>query len=207
MDILTSLLYKAIPGYVSMLFGRHFNSSLVYHNLEHTRSVVSRAMEIAGSYELEGQERFVLLAAAWFHDTGQLFTVPEEHEKRSVAIMRQFLLGRGLDEEAIRLIEGCIMATRIPHRPETFLQEIICDADTYNLGTEEFIKTDDQLKEELSLRGFATGEGWEESTLLFLARHRFFTSYCQQQLLAGKQKNINTIIGRIKNSGTDNLST
>lgn len=203
MEILTSLLYKAVPGYVSMLFGRHFNSSLVYHNLEHTRSVVSRAMEIAGSYELGEQERFVLFVAAWFHDTGQLFTVPEEHEHRSVGIMREFLLGHGMDGKTISLIEGCILATRIPHQPETFLEQIICDADTYNLGTDEFITTDDQLREELSLRSFDTSEGWHQGTLAFLRRHRFFTSYCQQLLLAGKQKNMDTIIGRIKNSGTD----
>ncbi len=207
MEILTSLLYKAIPGYISMLFDRYGNPALVYHNLEHTRRVVSRAMEIAGSYKLEERESFVLFSAAWFHDAGQLFTVPEEHEQRSVSIMREFMLGHGTDEEVINLIEGCILATRIPHRPQTFLQQIICDADTYNLGTDEFITTDDQLREELSLRGFDTSIGWHQSTLAFLRRHRFFTSYCQQLLLAGKQKNMDTIIGCIKNSGTDKLST
>lgn len=193
-------MYKAIPEHVSLLFQHNGNSTLVYHNLEHTKLVVSRVIEIAESYDLHEMESFVLFVAAWFHDAGQLFTVPQDHEKRSVSIMEEFMLGHGVSTEIIDLIRGCIMATKIPHRPETFLQEIICDADTYNLGTNEFTETDDLLREELSLRGFATGKGWDESTLAFLSCHRFFTSYCQQNLQNGKQRNIDIINRRIKNS-------
>ncbi|MEJ5993196.1 HD domain-containing protein [Pedobacter sp. Du54] len=194
------ILYQAISGYVALLFERHGSPALVYHNLEHTRRVVLRAMEIAGAYQLGDADGFVLFAAAWFHDTGQLFTVPQEHEHKSVAIMEEFMADQGVNSEVTVLVAGCILATRIPHRPETLLQEIICDADTYNLGTDEFISTDDQLREELSLRGFATGEGWDQSTLGFLRNHRFFTSYCREHLHAGKLRNIDIITRRIKKS-------
>ncbi|MES2446361.1 MAG: HD domain-containing protein [Bacteroidota bacterium] len=200
MKVNIPLLYKEIPKYVTLLFQHNGNPALMYHNLEHTKSVVSRAMEIGGHYGLDQKEIFVLFSSAWFHDTGQLFTVPEEHEQKSIAIMEEFMYGHGSAMEIVGLIEGCILATKIPHRPETFLQEILCDADTYNLGTEEFLRTDDQLREELSLRGVATREGWDESTLLFLSCHRFFTSYCKQRLQAGKQRNIDIITGRINNS-------
>lgn len=199
-------LYQAIPEYVSLLFKRNGSPVLVYHNLEHTERVVSRTMEIRSFYRLGEQDSFVLFAAAWFHDTGQLFGIPEDHEDRSIALMEEFMSLHKIDREIVGQVKGCIQATKIPHKPETFLQEIMCDADTYNLGTEEFLRTDDQLREELSLRGFITLEGWNESTLLFLARHRFFTSYCRDLLQAGKQRNIDIVKARITGAVKPNYS-
>jgi len=92
------------------------------------------------------------------------------------------------------------MATKIPHCPKTFLQEIICDADTYNLGTDEFLMTDELLKKEWGLRGLSVGREWDNITLDFLKEHRFFTSYCSGKLQEGKQENIDVFSRRIENS-------
>lgn len=192
------LLGRLVAGYVANLFAKHASSTLLYHNLAHTRLVATRALEIASFYSLGATERFVLLAAAWFHDTGQLFCGPVGHEQMSVAIMEDFLAPQELAKEKIRDISGCIMATRIPHSPENLLHEIICDADTYNLGTKEFLTTDPMLKEELQLRGLVVEPGWDEATLDFLTWHRFFTTYCRERLEAGKQRNIDILRSRIE---------
>ncbi|EDM34559.1 hypothetical protein PBAL39_11195 [Pedobacter sp. BAL39] len=194
------LLSKQIPIYVSAIFDEHVKPELVYHNLEHTKRVAKRTMEIARHYRLSETDCFILLAASCFHDTGQLFSEPQGHEQQSAGIMESFLREHGIEQFIIEAISGCIMATKIPHCPETFLQEIICDADTYNLGTEEFLVTDELLKEELRLRGFPISREWDNITLDFLKGHRFFTSYCNQKLQKGKQENIDAFTRRIENS-------
>ncbi|KEQ29578.1 hypothetical protein N180_18010 [Pedobacter antarcticus 4BY] len=194
------LLSKELPVYVSAIFYEHINPQLVYHNLEHTRRVVERTLEIANYYRLGITEHFILLTASWFHDTGHLFSGPQGHEQQSVAIMEPFLLEHGIDPVIIEDIRGCIMATKIPHCPKTFLQEIICDADTYNLGTDEFLMTDELLKKEWGLRGLSVGREWDNITLDFLKEHRFFTSYCSGKLQEGKQENIDVFSRRIENS-------
>jgi hypothetical protein len=46
-------------------------------------------------------------------------------------------------------LESCICATKLPQRPKSLLEEIVCDADKYNLGTENFLKSDELLKKRI----------------------------------------------------------
>ena len=127
---------KRIEDYVIGLFNQMHSPALVFHNLDHTESVVKRTKEIAGHYNLSENDTLILFAAAWFHDTGYLFTEPGKHEEMSVEIMKKFMTDLIDDEPVIASIEACIMATKSPRNPQTLLQQIICDADTYHLGNE-----------------------------------------------------------------------
>ena len=73
-------LYKKTEQYVTGLFNANINPALIFHNLEHTRSVVNRTKEIAGHYFLNEKDMLAVYVAAWFHDTGYLFTDPELSE-------------------------------------------------------------------------------------------------------------------------------
>src|SRR5687768_7605736 len=92
-----------------------------FHNIDHTRNVVSRANEIAGHYQLSDREMFLLFVAAWFHDIGYLFAAPAVHEEKSVEVMRDFMKQNGLPDTDIDEIAGCIMATKAPRNPSTLL--------------------------------------------------------------------------------------
>jgi hypothetical protein len=92
----------------------------------------------------------------------------------------------------IAKVESCICATKFPYKPKSLLEEIICDADSYNLGTEDFLITDESLKKELDLRNIPT-KNWEENTLDFLVTHRYFTPYCRELLNRGKEENIDLV--------------
>ena len=72
------------------------------------------------------------------------------------------------------------------------MEEIVCDADTYKLGTKDFLKADKLLKKEFELRGMPV-DNWEEKTLEFLQSHKYFTLYCQALLNKGKEENINLV--------------
>ncbi|MFD2287138.1 metal-dependent phosphohydrolase [Pedobacter petrophilus] len=196
------VLLEETEAYVSQLFQQHWHKDLVYHDLEHTRLVVSRTREIASNYRLDKLRQFLLFAAAWFHDTGQLSGNPSGHEERSVLLMKEFMLARGIELDVIFDIAACIRATAIPHNPRNTIQEIICDADTYNLGSEEFLITDEKLARELYKRCGMDLTDWDSKTLNFLTAHRFYTPYCGSLLTKGKEANIETVKARIKEKQT-----
>src|SRR4051812_11385085 len=123
-------LYKKTEQYVTGLFNDNVNPALVFHNLDHTKNVVERTKEIAGHYYLSENDMLALYVAAWFHDTGYLFTEPALHEEKGVELMQEFMHKHGADEKLIETIADCILATRSPRQHDSLLKEIICDADT-----------------------------------------------------------------------------
>src|ERR1044071_3130577 len=110
-------IYKITADYVTQMFEETYHPNLIYHNLLHTKNVVEHAQEIAAQYELTDDDMLALYVAAWFHDTGHLFTEQEAHEEKSVELMRQFMEQQLVTEEIISKIERCIMATHMPHQP------------------------------------------------------------------------------------------
>ncbi len=184
-------IYKKIELHVTDMFEKYPHQNLVYHNLGHTKSVVEHAQEIATHYKLNENDVFILYAAAWFHDTGHLFADIMVHEEKSIELMRSFMSLHSVDEQLITGIANCINATKIPHQPKSLLEEIMCDADTYHFGTDEFKKTNKQVRKEYELRNHhAYTLDWEKNTIDLLEKHVFFTSYCNVLLAEGKQKNI-----------------
>lgn len=176
--------------YVHGLFDKHYQENLVFHNIEHTKSVVQRVQEIASHYDLGDKEMLELHLAAWFHDTGHLITEPSRHEEKSVELMKHFL-GPRQDADLVEKVGELIRMTRFPPSPETLQEKIICDADTYHFGLEDFKKTNKAMKKELTLRNMSTlVMDWEQNTLELLQRHKFFTDYCQDLLHESKEKNI-----------------
>ena len=184
-------LYKKIEHYVTGLFETLYDDALVFHNLKHTQSVVDRTKEIAGHYHVNEKEMLTLFTAAWFHDTGYLFTEPAKHEAMSAEVMRKFMLDHTNDNGLIDNIEKCILATRQPTNPSGLLEQIICDADTYNLGTKEFKTTNKRAWEELKLRVRDINKiDFNNNTLKMLEQHQFYTTYCKDLLSPTKELNM-----------------
>lgn len=190
-------LINEVAAYVTDLFNHNTQSYLLYHNLEHTKFVIGKAEEIGYHYSLTSNEMSILVIAAWFHDTGQLFNYGKNHEIKSVALMKEFFSKKEIGYSTINVIEKCILATKMPHHPNSLLEEIICDADTYNLGTEDFPVTDDLLKKECEIKEHKKIYDWNTNTLKFLEYHKYFTSYCQQLLNGRKQENINIFSSKL----------
>ncbi len=179
-----------MKAHVQGLFTTFGNPQLPYHNLEHTQQVVKHAEEIASHCTLEEEMLFVLLTAAWFHDTGHLWGDMTTHEERGVGIMQAYCRDKQVDEKTIAAIAQAIMATRMPVKPVTPVEMILCDADTYHLGTLEFCKMDALVWQELELRLQQTFNSKTAFTLRFLEAHSFYTAYCRALLNGQKQENI-----------------
>ncbi|HTE23616.1 HD domain-containing protein [Flavitalea sp.] len=190
-------LQEKVVDFVTDLFKRYTNSNLIYHNITHTRQVVSHATEIIAHLNLSAIDKSIVIIAAWFHDTGHLFNIMQGHEVKSVEIMDEFLSKQSCDRSVIDEIASCILATRLPAQPFNLKEEILCDADTYHLGTTEFQITDALIKLEVEQRGGAGDDNWNLQTLEFLRTHSFYTSYCKEKLKEGKARNIAHLINKI----------
>src|SRR5436190_11431573 len=175
-------IYKLVEQHVSHLFESNKRPNLFYHNLEHTQETLKRAEEIAAHYKLSEQEMLAVYIAAWFHDAGRIFTGPENHEEKSVELMKSFMQINSPEAELIQIIEGCILATKRSATPTTLLQQILSDADTYHLGTKEFKKTNKRVRKEIEVDRDISKEAFDVKTLEFMENHKYYTSYCIELL-------------------------
>lgn len=196
------LIIENVQKYVTNLYETHKDRALYYHDLEHAASVASYCDEMSTHYNLEEKDHCILLCAAWFHDTGYLLTKPEYHEEKSVELMRNFFTDYIAAEEALQeMVDGiadCILATKIPRHPTTLVQEILCDADMYELATDKFFVNNSNLKREMRKTHGYEAKGWKKTTAKFLKDHFYFTKYCQEKLSAGLKDNINKFTGNVQ---------
>ncbi len=186
-------LRKEVEAYVRGLYQEKETPDLMYHNLVHTETVVQHAQELGIAEEIDSRAFAILFVAAWFHDVGHLDGLPPKgHEERSVKVMRDFFKTHDApDAKFIDEAEGCILATKMPHRPTNLLEGMMCDADTYHFGTSYFKETNKAVKAELKARGLAeVAEDWPEKTVQLLETHTFFSPRAQEMLFEGKMKNL-----------------
>lgn len=158
------IILKNIEAYIVNSFQMNPLPFLYYHNLAHTLDVVNHCHEIGTAYELNSKELLLLLSAAWFHDIGHLYTDPESHEEKSSEVMRGFL-DNICEPKTILEIERLIMTTKYPPQPNSLLEQIICDADTYHFGTHQFLQTDPMIKKEIESRTGLIYQNWKSQSL------------------------------------------
>ena len=177
--------------YLQQFFKTHSNDKLIYHDQSHTTYVVNAATEIANHYQLNERDFFIVLAAAWFHDVGY-FIEPAVHEEKGAALAAEFLKSKAVDDATIDAIQKCIMATKFPQQPKNLLEEIVCDADLYHLGTEEFGEKNKLMrKEAAAMKGIEISGGeWRKQTIKLFESHHYHTDYCKLLLNDKKQENL-----------------
>jgi predicted metal-dependent HD superfamily phosphohydrolase len=184
-------LLSQVEDFARTFFISHPDDRYTYHNLRHTEQVVDAATEIANHFQLDDEEFFIVVSAAWFHDLGY-FVKRESHEQAGADMLRRFLADKGVAQTLADKAAGCVLATRLPQQPANLLERIICDADLYHLGTDDFRKTNKALRREKSLlQGTKiSGQQWRYSTIELLQSHHYWTDYCRMMLDEGKRGNL-----------------
>lgn len=182
--------FKEVEAFVFNLLKNELSPEVVYHNYEHTFEVVKNANEIGIAENISEDNLEVLLLAAWFHDTGFIKGF-ENHEEKSKKIAKEYLKQKDFSEEKIEKINALIDATKLPQKPKNKLEEIICDADLYHLGSESFSEKSNLLRsewEQLCNKYFTDVEFLTENER-FLKSHKYFTNYAFANLNEQKTKN------------------
>ncbi len=182
--------FKDVQSFVFNLFKKELTSKAIYHNYEHTYSVVVAANEIALAENVSEDELEIVLLAAWFHDTG--FTIDaNNHENESKKIATKYLEKKGIEEDKIQQVLSCIQATRMPQNPTNKLEKIICDADLFHLGTEKNSEKANLLRSEWELLcdKHLTDIEWLKENIKFFGEHKYFTDYAFNKLNGQKTTN------------------
>lgn len=154
---------------------------LTYHSKAHTMDVIRQSARIAAAENITDKRELLLLKfAALFHDTGFLKTYAN-HEMKGCEIFLDTTAGIPFTEEDKDVVQGLIMATKLPQSPKTHLQRIICDADLDYLGRDDFFSIGGNLKKEfLHFNIVSDIEAWEKMQLNFLGNHRYHTRSSQE---------------------------
>jgi len=188
-------LLEQVKQYAISYFDVHHDPDLIYHNLRHTKDVVAAATQIANHYQLSDEDFFVVISASWFHDTGY-FTDKKDHESKSVALATHFLKQHKVEQAVIDKVSGCILATKMPQSPADLLQQIICDADLFHLGTDDFRDKNKLLRKEMEAikKHDIDKDEWRNYNIEFLQGHEYYTDYCRLLLNDQKHKNLQKLI-------------
>jgi HD superfamily phosphodiesterase len=182
--------FKAVSATIFNLFKNELPANVIYHNFNHTLNVVNATDEIAVAEGVSESDREVLLLAAWFHDIGFIKGV-KKHEEVGKKIARTYLTNIKYSEDKIVQVLACIDATKMPQKPINKLGGILCDADLFHLGTEEFNNISSLLRSEMEV---LCGEEytdieWLEKNEKFLSEHTYKTDYAFQKLNLQKTSN------------------
>ena len=177
-------------------------SYLLYHNTDHTKGVVKTVENLAIKEKIAGDDLILLKTAALFHDTGFLHD-HQEHEDISCQEAQKYLPDFGYTKDQVGVVCNMIMATKLPQSPETHLAQVLCDADLYYIGTEQYTETADGLFLELKRFGIIkTKMEWELKQIEFLSAHKFFTKTAQNELEIQKQVNLQKLRKSVSNTLT-----
>jgi len=190
MSYKTPLYYK-VKEYCEAYLERNLPARMFYHNVQHTKDVVSAAEEIGLGEKLEPEEMEVLLIAAWFHDTGYCIKYLG-HEDESMRLASEFLVENGFPAVKIASVLSCINATRYKHEPESNLEACMIDADRLGMGKANFTESGERLRAEWEewLGKQHSEKDWLEVQASYLNETHFFTHYADKHYTVLKEKNV-----------------
>lgn len=199
------LLLEQVKEELIRFFHIHEIPALSFHNFEHTKMVVANAGQIGRHYQLDDHDFFVVVTAAWFHDTGYYLTGKTNHEIAGADKAKAFLSALGVDNQTIEQIRNCILATSMPQSPRNLLEQIVCDADLFHLGTNDFFSINKLIRKEAMLRSGnkLSKSDWSKSTIQLMEAHQYKTAYARKLLQEKKQQNI-AALKELKNEETRN---
>jgi len=160
--------------------------SNAYHNFRHAEDVLETVRQLSALEGVAGEDAFVLETAALLHD--YVFVIgAKDNEEKSAEFARAYLPAIGYSKEETEKIAGLVLATKVPTKPKSLLEEVICDADVDNLGREDFLERSEEVRKEA---GAEYGEKWLKGLVRFLESHRYYTKPAQALRNEGVKANI-----------------
>ena len=195
---------KIVDDYIRALFKDELPDGIKYHDADHTlhptKGVVAAANSIALAENISEHDRELLIAAAYFHDTGFI----REYDKNEPIAAR--MAGRilkliGFKPDEIQKIQKMILATDLAVKPQTHVEKILCDADLDHFGREDFFELDGKLREGRRIRGLDVSDDakWYKGTLAVITNHQYYTESQTKLREKKKQKNIKMLLDKLDN--------
>jgi len=186
-------------AHIVKFFDQKIDAKYVYHNLEHTLSVLASVDKISEKAHLSKDDLLVVQFAALFHDTGYL-DGPENHENRSAQLAEEYLKANGFDEEMIEKVKKCIYATRMNSKDTSQLSQILQDADLSGLASENYFDITERLRKERNniLSSEISKSKWNETNIEFLRHCTYKTKEAKELYKSKKDVNLAALIKKQK---------
>ncbi len=183
--------YKEVKDFVTDKLKKELKPSLYYHNYKHTLDLLKCVEYLAKEEKVAGEDIILLRTAALFHDTGFLWQY-DNNEPFGCDFAREILPQYGYNDQQIEIICEMIMATQMPQNPKNKLAEILCDADLFYLGRDDFFITALRLHREWSENSTKkiTFKDWYLNQKSFVLSHEFFTESARMLLKEKKKHNL-----------------
>ena len=178
-------LYTFVIAELESNLADHFS----YHNIFHTKTVIENAVYLGEKEKISDYELDLLKTAALLHDVGFLES-HLNHEFYGCEFAKKYLPDFDYTSQEIKAICTMIMSTKLPQNPSDLLSKILCDADLFYLGGDEYEFFSGNLFTELKAIGILnTNEVWHKREVDFLNVHEFFTNTAKEEQENKKQKN------------------
>lgn len=192
--------YEQVHSFLVQKLESGLPAYLSYHNVDHTKSVIESAEHLAKAENISGDDLILLKTAALFHDAGFL-QHHHNHEVFSCNIARKRLPDFGYEPEQTEAVCRMIMATKLPQTPNNHLERVLCDADLYYLGTENYAAGAEKLFLEYKKFGIVKIKTeWELMQVEFLAAHTYFTQTAIVEREIQKQKNLHQLKAKLESA-------
>ncbi len=164
---------------------------MYYHNYKHTLDLLDGVEYLAKEENVMGDDLILLRTAALFHDTGFLYQY-DNNEPFGCDFTKEVLPDYGYNDKQIEMICDMIMATKMPQKPKGKLAEILCDADLFYIGRDDFFITALRLHREWSENSTRkiTFKDWYLNQKSFVLSHEFFTQSARKLLKEKKKHNL-----------------
>lgn len=167
---------------------------LLYHDLAHTSNVEKAAIRYAQLEGINDRDLMLLRTAVYFHDAGFIVSY-HANENIGIQMAKNSLPKYGYSEADIQIICNIIEATKTFVKPQTILEEIMCDADHDYLGRADYTYVSGKLRQELENFGEKmTEKEWIEFQLHYLMHvHEYYTETAKNIRQSGKNLRISEL--------------
>ena len=172
--------YREIRAFVLELLATELSPNLTYHGVHHTLDVLGVVDDYITRDKIPEEDAHLLKVGALLHDIGFINTY-SNHEEEGVRIAKDLLKNYGLTRGEFSVIEGLILATKVPQKPGSYLEKIICDADLDYLGRNDFDSISESLFQELQNQNILHDrDQWNRIQVKFLEQHAYHTPFARK---------------------------
>ena len=179
--------YNDVEEFVLNKLETELPAGMHYHNINHTKDVITRVEILARSENVTEEDLLLLKTAALLHDVGFIISYAG-HEDNSIDFARELLPKYKYSDEQIKRIISLIDVTRVDAIPINILEMIIKDADLDYLGRSDFVPISENLFKEIITHGIQLSiEEWNKLQYEFISNHTFYTESAKKLRQVNKE--------------------
>lgn len=189
-----------VPNYLLMtkdilkLIIENLPKNIYYHTEKHALNIMNAVEFLGFGEEIYNEDILLLKTAALFHDVGFIERY-EDNEEIGARFAKELMPNYGFNQEQIDKVERLIIATKMSHKPQGILEQIMKDADLDYLGRNDFdVISTKLMREFVENKVVSSEQEFKKRQVEFLKSHEFLTDTARSWRVDKKEENIKKAI-------------